>query len=341
MGFKVINPGLLTTLQDMGRYGQRKYGVVTSGPMDLFAHRVANILVGNPADKATLEMTLQGPVLHAHKDMLLALCGADMEANVDGVFVPLWSPFVIHEGSKLHIHYARHGCRAYLAVGGGFDSSPVMGSRSTYLRARIGGYEGRALQEGDVLPVGAAGQSSSRLYHATAHWGHSGKKGLLHTPPIVSTRMSPVYEENPVVRVLLGREAASFTEQSRHDFQSQPYLVTPQSDRMGYRMEGKKLVIEEGISSEMISEAVVQGTIQVPPSGQPILLMADCQTTGGYPRIAHVISVDLPLVAQVKPGGQLRFREVSHAEAQEQIVLRELDLRLLEVGLKAWAQDQR
>lgn len=323
MGFEVIKPGLLSTLQDEGRYGQRKYGVVTSGPMDLFAHRAANILVGNDRGAAALEMTLLGPSMVAHMDMLLSLCGADMEADVDGIRVPLWRPFLIRKGDQLNVHYAVKGCRAYLAVCGGFEVKPVMGSRSTYLRAGIGGHQGRALQAGDDLRVR---QDVAGDY--------------LHHPGSVSAFIRPGYEENPVVRVVQGKEAALFTDASRQSFLNQSYIVTAQSDRMGYRLDGMRLELPDGLSSEMISEAVVQGTIQVPPSGQPILLMADCQTTGGYPRIAHVITADLPLAAQVKPGGKLRFREVSHKEAQEQNLLQAMDLRLLEAGVRAWLRDR-
>ncbi|WP_246359018.1 5-oxoprolinase subunit C family protein [Paenibacillus phytorum] len=322
MGFEVIKPGLLSTLQDEGRYGQRKYGVITSGPMDLFAHRAANILVGNNRGAAALEMTLLGPSMVAKKDMLLSLCGADMEADRDGIRVPLWRPFLIRKGDQLNVHYAVKGCRAYLAVYGGFEVKPVMGSRSTYLHAGIGGHQGRALQAGDDLPVR---QDVVGDY--------------LHHPGSVSAFIRPGYEDNPVVRVVKGKEAALFTEASVRSFLAQSYIVTAQSDRMGYRLEGKELELSDGVPSEMISEAVVQGTIQVPPSGQPILLMADCQTTGGYPRIAHVITADLPLVAQVKPGGKIRFREVSHREAQEQILLQAMDLRLLEAGVRAWVRD--
>lgn len=322
MGFEVIKPGLLSTLQDEGRYGQRKYGVITSGPMDLFAHRAANILVGNDRSATVLEITLLGPSMVAQNDMLLSLCGADMEADRDGIRVPLWRPFMIRKGDQLNVHYAVKGCRAYLAVYGGFEVKPVLGSRSTYLRAGIGGHQGRGLQAGDDLPVR---QEMIGDY--------------LHNIGSVSAFIHPGYEENPVVRVVKGKEAALFTDASIRSLMSQSYFVTAQSDRMGYRLEGIRLELSDGVPSEMISEAVVQGTIQVPPSGQPILLMADCQTTGGYPRIAHVISADLPLVAQVKPGGKLRFREVSHREAQEQFLLQAMDLQLLEAGVRAWVRD--
>ncbi|MBP1962461.1 biotin-dependent carboxyltransferase family protein [Paenibacillus aceris] len=326
MGFKIIKPGLLSTLQDEGRYGYRKYGVIVSGPMDFFAHRTANILVGNTADAAVLEITLHGPRMVAQMDMLLALCGADMAADVEGRKVPLWRPFLIRKGEHLNISYAVKGCRAYLAVHGGFASNVSMGSKSTYLRAGIGGYEGRALQAGDELNL----SSESKLTVNT---------GSPFSSAAVSAFIRPSYEDNPVVSVVWGKEAGHFTESQKRSFLTQSYKVTPQSDRMGYRLEGEPLVRQGGTAYEMISEAVVPGTIQVPPNGQPILLLSDCQTTGGYPRIAHVITAHLPIIAQVKPGGKLRFREVSLREAQGQLLLQAMDMRLLEAGMQAWYQD--
>ncbi|MDR6878475.1 biotin-dependent carboxyltransferase family protein [Bacillus sp. 3255] len=325
MGFRVVKPGLLSTLQDEGRFGYRKYGVIASGPMDYFAHRTANLLAGNRADAAVLEMTLNGPVLSAQADMLLALCGAGMEADVDGRPVSSWQPFHMEKGETLHVRYAVQGCRAYLAVHGGFVANKALGSTSTYLRAALGGYAGRALRAGDELSIGEARQ-------------YPMKRPL---SGYVSTHIRPPYDAAPVVSVVAGKEAGRFTEQAKAALYANSFTVTPQSDRMGYRLEGEALSLDNGCPSEMISEAVTPGTIQVPPGGNPILLMADCQTTGGYPRIAQVITAHLPLVAQVKPGAALRFREVSLREAQEQLLLQAMDLRLLEAGLKAWAKNGR
>lgn len=325
MSFEVIKPGLLSTIQDEGRYGYRKHGVIVSGPMDRFAHRAANLLVGNGSEAATLEMTLQGPILVAQRDMLVVICGADMGAEVDGDSAPMWQPFVLHAGSELHVGYAVEGCRSYLAVQGGFKSDYVLGSRSTYQRAAIGGYEGRALRIGDVLEVEKGGLASDVV------------KEVELRSKFVSSMIRPDYRDNPTIRIVRGKEASLFTPNSWSRLLSQSYLVTSQSDRMGYRLSSEpKLELEAGLSYEMISEAVVAGTIQVPSSGQPIVLMADCQTTGGYPRIGHVITADLPLVAQVKPGGQLRFQEVTHLEAQEQLLLQAMDLKLLGAGMRAW-----
>ncbi|MBD0380027.1 5-oxoprolinase subunit C family protein [Paenibacillus sedimenti] len=341
MSFEVRKPGLFTTLQDAGRYGYRKDGVITSGPMDGFAHRTANLLVGNAANTAALEMTLQGAILYARKDMLLALCGAEMEAEIDGEKVPMWRPFLIRSGSQLSIHYAVKGCRSYLAVAGGFDVETVLGSRSTYLRAGLGGYEGRAIRTGDILEAGAAEPNLARMLRAMGSLSILANiNETLIAPCFVSPAIHPDYQENPVVRIIRGREAVKFSDESVQRFFQESYTVTPQSDRMGYRLDGVKLELRDSADSEMISEAVVPGTIQVPPGGQPIVLMSDCQTTGGYPRIGQVIHADLPLVAQVRPGGQLRFQEISLREAQELLLLQEMDLRRLQAGLKAWARDR-
>ncbi|MDR6554595.1 biotin-dependent carboxyltransferase family protein [Paenibacillus qinlingensis] len=325
MGFEVIKPGLLSTLQDEGRYGYRKYGVIVAGPMDRFAHRTANLLVGNGYEAVALEMTLSGPTLVAQSDRLVAICGADMEAKVDGSLAPLWQPFVLRTGSELQFQYAVEGCRAYLAVHGGFMAAEALGSHSTYLRAGMGGYEGRTLRVGDVLKM-EKDESPIQLINAVDLRARS-----------VSPRIRPDYRDNLVVRIVKGKEASYFTPESWSQLLSQSFQVTSQSDRMGYRLSSeRKLALTEGISYEMISEAVACGTIQVPSSGQPIVLLADCQTTGGYPHIGHVISADLPLVAQIKPGGMLQFQEVTHREAQEQLLLQAMDLKLLEIGMQTW-----
>jgi antagonist of KipI len=316
MGFKIIKPGMLSILQDQGRFGYRKYGVIASGPMDFFAHQAANILVGNTADAAVLEITLNGPSMVAQLDMLIALCGADLEADVEGRKVPIWRSFLIQKGEQLNFRYAVKGCRAYLAVHGGFAANASIGSTSTYL-----------LKAGDELKLSNARKVAANINN-------------LSLSGVVTPFIRPNYEDNPVVGIVWGKEADYFAKSVKAKFLSRSFTVTPQSDRMGYRLEGKPLSLKRGNSHEMISEAVVPGTIQVPPSGQPILLLSDCQTTGGYPRIAHVITAHLPLIAQVKPGGKLRFREVSLREAQEQLLLQAMDMRLLEAGVQAWFRDR-
>lgn len=313
MSIRVLKPGLLTTVQDLGRTGFQKYGVIVGGAMDPFACRVANALVGNDESAAALEITLVGPTLRFDSTLLISICGADLSPTIDGQAVPLWRPVVVKEGSLLRFGAARHGARCYLAVSGGFDLPQALGSYSTYLRAGIGGFQGRALSEGDVLEV----RPSNNLGRAIANKLAAAAKDA----PFASTRwhvsydMMPDYRPDPVVRAVEGPQMHGFDPESVADFFAGTFQVLPQSDRMGYRLKGEP--IRPADPAELISEPVAFGTVQVPPDGNPIVLMADRQTTGGYPKIAQVITVDLPLIAQVQIGGSIRFRPVSLREAQE------------------------
>ncbi|MFM1652244.1 biotin-dependent carboxyltransferase family protein [Brevibacillus sp. B_LB10_24] len=329
MSIRVIQPGLLTSVQDMGRYGFQKYGVIASGAMDPFAHRTANLLVGNEEAEATLEMTLKGAVIEFPEAALISICGGDLSPSVEGIPVPLWKPVYLKKGSILHFGYCRSGARAYLAIAGGWSVPAVMDSRSTYLRAGIGGYQGRGLRAGDELACGEptwlgrriADQLRSQANGAaftTADWG-------------AAREMLPAYSSAPVVRVMRGNQWDWFTEEGRRSFLSESYRVTPQSDRMGYRLDGP--VLEQTERRELISEAVAFGTVQVPPEGKPIVLLADRQTTGGYPKIAQVATVDLPLMAQTKPGEALLFAEISREEAERLLMARENEIRQLKTGI--------
>lgn len=327
MSLRVARPGLLTTVQDRGRYGWQQHGVVVGGAIDAWALRVANLLAGNSADAAVLEATLIGPTLEFRHDHLFALAGADLGAALDGEPVQAFRPCAARAGSVLSFAGPRAGCRAYLAIAGAIDVAPVLGSRSTDLRAAIGGVEGRALARGDVLPVGAASSwSRAWLEHLLsrerpcAEWGAG---------PSVQGRPSAA----PVVRALRGLEYEFFTEESRRALFDCEFRVSARSDRMGYRLEGPRLALERPL--ELLSAPVVRGTLQVPPGGDPIVLMADGQTVGGYPRIAQVITVDLPILAQAAPGARVRFREVSLAEAQALYLSAERDLRQLAGAIRS------
>ncbi|RXT04933.1 biotin-dependent carboxyltransferase family protein [Ammoniphilus sp. CFH 90114] len=333
MSIFMIRPGLLSSLQDLGRYGYQKHGVIVSGVMDPLAHRLANILVGNEENAATMEITMMGPVIEFQRDTLFSLCGGDLTPTIEGVKVPMWRPVWVKQGTQLKFGNSATGCRAYLAVAGGFDVPDVMGSKSTYLRGGIGGYRGRALQAGDELPVGAVSELSNRLFKRLSQ---------IHTDQpfqtvtwAVSSELLPFYTDRPTIRVIRGNEYRWFTEKSREQFFQQAFSVSPQSDRMGYRIKGPQLELME--PRELISEAVAFGTVQVPPEGQPIVLLADRQTTGGYPKIAQIISVDLPLMAQVKPGDHVHFYEVSHQEAEELYLSREREIRQLKWGISIQA----
>jgi antagonist of KipI len=310
MTMRVLRPGLLTTVQDLGRRGYQNQGVVVGGAVDTLALRLANLLVGNPQGAAALEVTLQGPRLAVEDDAWIAVGGGDLTSMLDGQRIPLWRPVLARRGSLLEFGAPRLGCRAYLAVAGGFDAPQVLGSRSTYLRAGIG----RALRKGDVLTPGVALPLPASRASCFPH------------PSLL-----PDYSPHPVLRVLRGNQFAAFTAESRERFFQQAYTVTPQSDRMGCRLSGPVLELQQ--DEQMISEAVTCGSLQVPPAGAPILLLADRQTTGGYPKIGQVAAVDLPLAAQVPPGGTVRFQEITLAEAHELYLKREAALQQLEAAL--------
>ncbi|WP_309242126.1 biotin-dependent carboxyltransferase family protein [Paenibacillus sp. S150] len=329
MSLLITKPGLLSTIQDLGRFGTQKYGVIASGAMDSFALRMANLLVGNTEKEAGLEITMLGPDLTFDSPAVISVCGGDLSPMLDEIPVPLWRTVYAPKGSRLHFGRLRSGCRAYLAVAGGLDVPLQMNSRSTYLRAGIGGHQGRALRAGDVLPAGALSSRSRRL--ADRLTGRAGSGAAAASSWFVAPELLPAYSGEPVIRVTEGEEYHLFEGGSLHTFLNEPFTVLTQSDRMGYRLSGGTLRLAE--EKEMISSAVTFGTIQVPAGGNPIVLMADRQTTGGYPKLAQVISVDLPLLAQVNLGGAVRFSCVSLREAQELNILRELEISRLRSAL--------
>ena len=316
---RVLHPGLLATVQDGGRYGHQREGIPVAGAMDELALRIGNVLVGNDEHAAGLEFTLVGPTLRFDEHALIALAGADLGISADGTPLPLWRPVCVPAGMTVSATSAVRGCRGYLAIAGGVDVPVVLGSRSTYVRAALGGVEGRALRRGDVFAIGApselsrrigAGVSANRARDrvAIARWGASGS-------------LVPFYTSPATIRLLEGEHAHLLTPESRERLWSTEFRVGAQSDRMGYRLEGAGL--ELSAATELLSEAVAFGTMQLPPGGNPIVLMADRQSTGGYPRIGEVASVDLPLLAQLKPGDRLRFRPISLDEAQRLYLARE------------------
>ena len=325
MSLYILRPGLLTTIQDAGRPGHRRAGVSVSGPLDTRALRVANLLVGNPPGAAALEITLLGPTLRFTADHLLALTGADLTATLNGTPLPLNRPVAVRAGATLSFGRPRDGARAYLAVAGGLSVPTVLGSQSTYLRAGLGGLDGRALRIDDELLIDAPG--ADRLCHQLL----AAAPTLIMTaaPWFADPLLTPQPAAAPLIRALRGPEYEQFTAASQHAFWHEEFTVTPASDRMGSRLAGPELRRAPG-QPELLSAAVTFGTVQVPPGGQPIVLLADHQTTGGYPRLAQIAAVDLPLLAQVPPGGTLRFREISLIEAQELYLTQENQLRQLE-----------
>lgn len=309
--FDVIKPGLSTTIQDLGRTGYQQYGVVVSGAMDEFALRVSNLLVGNKQDEATLEVIIMGPKFRLLTDTVLSICGADLSPKLDGEDIPLWKRVPVKKGQILSFGQPKNGAYAYIAVAGGIEVPTVMESRSTYTKAAIGGIEGRALQKGDQI-----------------------KMGIKEVTPAgigVSSAYIPKYGSGKRIRVILGPDQGAFDQASMTRFLSEKYKVSTQSDRMGSRLEGPALSFVNG--PDIISDAILPGAIQVPANGQPIVLLADRQTAGGYARIATVISTDLPYVAQLLPGSELSFEAVAVEEAQRLYVEREKFLSRLSVGV--------
>lgn len=334
MSIVVEKPGLLTTVQDLGRFGYQKYGVIASGAMDSFAHRVANLLVGNEETEATLEMTVVGPTLYFEEAALIAICGAGFAPTIGDAVLPLWRPIRVNAGQTIRFGSAKSGVRGYMAVAGGFKIPKVMNSYSTYLRAQIGGFEGRALRESDVLFPNDMNALNQRIVRRLQSLDRKDETHIA-APWQVSGAFIPKYSSSPTLRVLPGRQYEKFTEESRAALYSQPFIVQPQADRMGYRLQGWPMRMAE--PAEMLSEPVAFGTIQVPADGNPIVLMADRQTTGGYPKIAEVISVDLPLLAQAPIGSEIRFALTDMREAQRNRMMLDLNLRLLKQAIRMYA----
>jgi len=294
---EVINPGLLTTVQDRGRFGHQQSGVSVSGVMDPFAHRVANILCGNDdQNEAVLEISMMGPILKFHADAYIAITGGNLSPMIDGNPIKTWQSIIIKAGSTLSFGQLASGVRGYIGIHGGFDIPVVMGSKSTYARAKIGGFEGRALQKGDMLPYCVSDVSRQ-------------------SPRQIPRQYLPRYERESVLRIVLGPQDDAFTDSGVQTLLTSPYKVTQQIDRMGYRLEGA--VIEHKDKSDIISDGMTMGAVQVPGEGQPIILMADRQTTGGYTKIAAIIYADLYKVAQAQPGDTFRFEAIPVEKAQE------------------------
>ncbi len=299
----VVRAGILTTVQDLGRWGHQANGVPVAGPMDAYSHRLANRLVGNDRDAAVLEITLVGPELLVHGHVLCAVCGAAFELSVDGRPAPRNQPFEVRRGERLTFGRRVAGARATLAIRGGIDLPPVLGSRATSLVSAMGPFDGRALAAGDVLPIGS---DMARPIPAASAWP-------LRLP-----------EGGAPLRVIVGPHDQRFTADARDLFLRARFVLTTKSNRMGYRLDGP--VLSHGPGADILSDATPIGSVQVPKSGQPILLMADRQTTGGYPKIATVIAADLPLAGQLAPGDWVTFVPCARRDALD--ALQRLEQRL-------------
>ena len=299
----VVKPGMLTTVQDLGRRGYQGLGVPTAGPMDVYSHRLANLVLGNHPMAAALEITLMGPELVADEAVTCAVAGARIDVTVDGNPVARNSPFTVPPGGRIRFAARHGGARLSLAAHGGFDVPATFGSRSTHLVSRMGPFGGRSLRTGDVLPVGS----------------------MLSTS-ILSRLPKPLElpQGGARLRVVPSAHRERFTDDAWGLLVRARFIVTPQSNRMGYRLDGPSLTHVAG--ADILSEAMPVGAIQVPSNGQPIILLAERATTGGYATIANVITADLPIAGQLAPGEWISFDEVSHAEALEAYRAREVDL---------------
>jgi antagonist of KipI len=303
----VVKPGLQTTVQDRGRWGFQALGVSVSGPMDPWSHRLANALVGNDPGAATLEVTLVGPEVELEDERVVAVTGAEFVLTLDGRVEGENTAFVAPAGSRLRFGARGRGSRAYLAIAGGIAVTPTLGSRSTHLVSRTGGLDGRALAAGDLVPLGGVGFVSRRRLAG----------GIVRLP-----------ERHARVRVLPGPQLEHFAEQALDALQSGPYAITSDSDRMGYRLQGPSLVHRLG--ADFISDATPLGVLQVPSSGQPVLLMADRQTTGGYPKIATVITADIGIAGQLVAGDTISFEVCSRSSALAALIAQERALLAVE-----------
>lgn len=299
MSLEVIDLGGFATIQDSGRKGWRGFGVPVSGPMDGFAFQAANALAGNPDGCAVIEIGLGDVTLQARQDCVIAITGAGYELSIYIWEFPFWGSFYVRAGWKIRLNKTDEGMWAYLAVHGGIQTEPVLGSRSTYVRGAFGGWKGRQLQVGDVIMTKSVPHSSYEL-----------------AARILPEEARPEYDDHPSLDVIMGPQTDYFTNESIETFLSSEYSISLTSDRMGYRLEGPPLTHRS--KTELISEGMTFGAIQVPSNGQPIVMMADCPTTGGYPKIGTVASADLPLLAQCVPNkSRIRFRETTVEKAQE------------------------
>lgn len=325
MAIEIVKSGMLATIQDLGRHGYQRFGVNCNGTMDESSARVANILVGNLETEAVIELTLFGSSIKFTSPHLIAICGGDMHPYINNQPVDMWQPLVVEAGSTLTFAQYRAGCRVYVAVAGGLAGDKVLGSYSTSLRAKVGGFKGRTLKAGDtiqvkkILPKSLAYklwrkvEKEVKLNYHVQHFAHA-------------------YEEVTTVRYIKGPDFDNMTEESKQNWQQAIWTIDAQSDRMGYRLVGEQLQWE--VREEKISEGVVHGTVQLPANGQPIILLADRQTVGGYPKIAVIASKDISLLGQMQPGQKLKFEEITLAEAEQLYIQYEQEIAILKTAIR-------
>ncbi|MHA4811253.1 5-oxoprolinase subunit C family protein [Flavitalea flava] len=321
MSFSIIKPGLLDTIQDMGRNGYANWGINPGGVMDRYAAQVANLLVGNSKQEALIEIHFPGPQILFEQNTLIAITGGDFSPTVNDQRIPNWQPVVVRKNTVLHFPSLVQGGRCYISVHGGFCLNKWLDSYSTNLKAGVGGWKGQALKKGDELPF-----KENTIYFA----------GLLKEacnfevlPWRVNTKKAYNYPHE--IGFIQGSEWGLLSTSSQDNFMESNFLIHPSSDRMGYRLKGSILLSGEPDSgTEMVFSAVSFGTVQLLPDGQLIILMADHQTTGGYPRIAHVISAHLPKLAQLRPCDTIQFKFMELETAEELLEARQKELHILQ-----------
>ena len=297
---EIVSAGLQTTIQDLGRFGFGHYGIPPSGALDSFALRIANLLVGNPEGHAGLETTLMGLRFKARADVLIAVTGADLQPQIDRQAIKRWCSRILKKGEILSFVGPKSGCRAYVAFGGKLNIMPLLGSRSTNLPAAFGGLKGRSLQKGDIFLI----EDPASQFAAE---GRSFEVRGRHLQSDIWT-----------LRIIWGPQDNDFGKDALHTFVNSQFTVSPQSDRAGIRLNGPLIQRKSNAAESIISEGIISGSIQVPGDGQPIIILGET-VTGGYRKIATVITADLPLTGQIKPGDKIQFQAVTLKDARRHL----------------------
>ena len=325
MNATAVRAGFLTSVQDLGRLGFREFGVSSGGALDTHALRVANLLAGNDESAAGIELTFGGLRLRFADDRIVVWGGGEFKARTGSISVDAGRPALVRAGEEFSIESPSLGCRAWLAISGGIDVPKVLGSRSADLRAGFGGVNGRPLRDGEEFLLAENPSRAKALIDKLR-----GEKIARWKPP--HDWSSPA-RRGPTLRYIRGSDSDSFVDSARNLFSTGSFFVSPDSDRMGIRLDGPELARTEDV--DLLSEAVAPGTVQVPPNGKPILLLNDCQTIGGYPKIAHVITVDLPVATQLCPGDRVRFLEITVRDAHSLLLDRARNLEQFRRGLES------
>src|SRR5665648_627101 len=314
-GFKVINSGIFDTIQDLGRFGFQRYGMPVSGAMDSYALRIGNRLLGNKENEAGIEISSPGLSLEVLSGTVIGITGADFNPTINNSPAPIWEALEVKKGDNISFNPVKNGCRSYLLVAGGIDVPIILGSKSTYVRGKIGGLKGRPLRKADIISIGKPNQELQNII---------GRKA--------ASIDIPDYHEENEIRVMLGPQDDYFTKDGLHAFLNSFYEITVNSDRMGYRLKGHKIESRNG--SDIITDGIPLGSIQVPQDGMPIVMLADRQTTGGYAKIATVILADIDKLAQMKPGNKMKFTPINLEEAHRLLGEREKNITDLQFKKK-------